>query len=254
MAQQARTGLIKNLLILTFLLFLTVDLNAQRVKPDAQSAKPEGGTIGMTILNYPSSTATTTSGRPAWQWTVEERIAARCSPEAARARVRGTDPGVAAMSVVGMHRAHADVISGKTHPELFLPTELFEDVVRGAFLQDGWREVYASDMAKAGLPRDFVASLERISSTYVPLLREQEQIRSHRSQLGPAERAVAIARLAKLDIEICRTRHTTLLAARARFGIALDRFLYGPVARSRTMYFDELSDAVALTTREKGCH
>jgi hypothetical protein len=253
MAQQARSGLIKNLPILTFLLVLAVDLNAQRVKPDAPIAKPEGGTIGMTILNEPSATATTTAGRPAWQWTVAERIAARCNPEAARVRVRGTSPGASAMSVVGIQKTHADVISGKTHPELFLPTELFEAVVRGAFLQDGWREVYATDIAKVGLPSDFLALLERISASYLPLLREQEQIRSHRSQLGPAERAVAIARLATLDTEICSVRHTALLAARARFGVALDRFLYGPVARSRTMYFDELSDTASLTAREKGC-
>jgi hypothetical protein len=239
-------------LSITVLLFVIVDLNAQTVKPKAQSPKTEGGTIGMIVLNDPSTAATTTAGRLAWQWSVEERIAARCSPEAARMRVRAVDSGTSAMSV-GMQRTHADVISGKTHPELFLPTELFEHAVRGAFLVDGWREIYASRIVKAGLPSDFLPSLERINASYLPLLREQEQIRAHRSQFGPAERAVAVARLATLNTEICRARYAALTAARGRFGVALNRFLYEAVAPSITTYFDQMSDASVLTAREKGC-
>jgi hypothetical protein len=223
-------------------LFPTVEVNAQ-------SKKPRGGDVGMIILSEP--TAATTTGRPAWQWSIEERIAARCNPAAAQARAKGSP--VSAMAVGGLQTAYADVISGKTNPELFLPTELFEAVVRGAFLVEGWREVYAKDMAKAGLPVDFVTSLKLISASYLPLLREQQQIRTRRSGMGPGDHAVAVARLAALDIDMCRARYAALTATRARFGIALDRFLYGPVARSRVMYFDDLSNAAALTAREKGC-
>lgn len=193
--------------------------------------------------------ATPMTGRAAWQWTLEERIALRSDPKAARERSRTGAPRVAATSAAGL--PHADVISGKTDPHLFMPTELFESVVTGAFLAEGWREVYAHDIVQAGLPKDFLETLGVITGAYLPLLREQHRLRS--SRLSAQERAVAIARLAALERELCPARQEALAAARARFGVALDRFLYGPVARSRTMYFDRISDAAALEAREKGC-
>ena len=212
-------------------------------------AKPKGGDVSATVTG--PSVATPMTGRAAWQWSLEERIALRSDPKAARERSRAGGPRVAATSAAGFRAPHADTISGKTDPHLFMPTELFESVVTGAFLAEGWREVYAHDIVQAGLPKDFLETLGVITGAYLPLLREQHRVRS--SPLSAQERAVAIARLAALERELCAARQEALAAARPRFGVALDRFLYGPVARSRTMYFDRVSDAAALEAREKGC-
>lgn len=239
----------KNLAVFLTLILCSIDVSAQTTKAGRDSKPPRGGDIGMVILSQPGVAAT--SGRAPWDWTLEERLAARCNREAARLRANSAASDQA--MTVGTRISHADVISGRTHPELFLPAELFESVVRGAFLVEGWREVYGGDIAKAGLPGDFLTGLQEVSSRYVPLLREQQTIRIAYSRMAPTERAVASARLATLEVELCREGHAALIAARGQFGPALDRFLYGAVAASRTMYLDEISDAAVLRARERGC-
>ena len=223
------------------------------VLADQKPKSPRGGDVRMIILDDSNASSETIGGRQAWQWSLEERIAARCSPVAARERLRGGDSARTAMSASPASAAPVDVISGKTHPELFMPTELFEDVVRGAFLVDHWQDAYAAAVQKAGLPKDFANTLEGISASYLPLLTEKLQIAQRRNLMSAAERAVAIARLAELEPRICHERQAALHAARGRFGPALDRFLYESIARSRTTYLSELSDPTVLTAREKGC-
>src|SRR5437016_102856 len=96
-----------------------------------------------------------------WQWSDEERIAARVDAGLAVKRVQDAN---ASPQEASSHRVVAtarnlrltDVIEGRKHPELFLPTELFEVVVReGLIWGDTWTEFYARQLSKAGLPPDF---------------------------------------------------------------------------------------------------
>jgi hypothetical protein len=189
----------------------------------------------------------TPNGRAAWEWTTEERVAFRSSQALATARVSTTSnagPAPAGRPVI-------DVIDGRQHPELFLPTELFESVVRHGFLDEGWRDGFAESIRAAGLPSGFWATLQALARDYIQDLRDERKLTEARR--NPSTQAEAIARLAALDATLCHHRVFALRKARQVFGPALDRFMYQYVALSRTDYIDRLPTAAELHAREEGC-
>ncbi len=193
--------------------------------------------------------------RAAWEWTTDERIALRSSPALASARIFTTSsaarlPTTSSTSAKPAARV-VDVIDGRQHPELFLPTELFESVVKHGFLDEGWREAFAEDLRRAGLPTDFWSTLQPIAKDYIQDLRDERALTEARR--NPVTQPQAIARLAALDATLCHHRASALSKARRLFGAALERFMYQYVAPSRTDYIDSLPTAAELHTREAGC-
>jgi hypothetical protein len=146
--------------------------------------------------------------------------------------------------------SHADVISGRLHPELFLPHELFQQVVREAAFDPGFRLVCQPMVKAAGLPDDFWSRLETISESYINDLREQRSRAADRSVAG---RALAIAKSTSLERQTCHDRAVALRTARAAFGPALDHFMYEYVGPGISIYLDEAPDESTLRSREGGC-
>ena len=177
-----------------------------------------------------------------WQWTVDERIAQRCDRMAARARVERARSERVAPTVVRKGRVEwhdtTDVIIGKQSPQLLLPTEVFESVVRNGFLVPGWREAYAGPIAASGLPATFWEQLESVSALYIDDLRQQSQVTP---MDGPAES------------RLCADRADALARARVVFGSALDVFMYRHIAPTKSLDMDHLENPAALTAREEGC-
>jgi len=189
-------------------------------------------------------------GKSVAAWTLDERLASRCNRVKADERVRG-EQATAQMRTQSLFAGNpADIISGRSHPELFLPHELFEEVVTGAVFDPGFQLVFRTRVKAAGLPLDFWRRLETLSATYVADLREQRKRASDKSAAG---RAFAIAGRASLELQTCRDRALALRKARATFGSALDTFMYEYVAPGRTDYHDEVSDERVLRSREGGC-
>lgn len=183
------------------------------------------------ILLWSLLIATAAAGqtKPAWEWTDDERIAARTNPTLAAIRVGSASQG----APTGLQPA--DVIDGKRDSALFLPVELFESVVRHGFLDDGFREAFAHQIAASGLPADFWPRLERIADRYIDDLRDASE------------------RSAALQPTLCGDRAAALAAARAELGPALDRFMYAYVAPSRKDILGDLPDASRLTAMSQGC-
>lgn len=196
-----------------------------------------------------------------WTLTVEERIARRTSTELAAQRVRDGSP-VEATSVRPTSpslRPFVDSFDGKRHPELFLPHEVFDELIKLAFsgsprasqtIHDG----FSRDAKRLGLPADFWKRLHSLSTTYLADLSDVSSIGagSLRQKGRARERAEEI--LASKETALCRSRADALNAARAAFGRErFDRFLYEVIASNMFYAADRLPYQDQLWNAERGC-
>lgn len=185
-----------------------------------------------------------------WEWTLTERISAR------------TDASLAAIRIAHEHddnnhrqRANTtaapadrkrivDIIDGRRHPELFLPSELFEWTINRGLI-DGWAD-YSDRAQKAGLPSDFWSRLRELTTLYARDLQE-------RNALMQSRESDARRRMTALSVTMCRDRADALAQARATFGVAVDRFMYEYVAPILTKFSEDPSTAEELESQERGC-
>lgn len=72
------------------------------------------------------------NAKPAWEWTVEERLATRFDPIQMRQRVEANAAPEALRHLPPNH----DYLVGFDHPELFLPVEVFQMFTERAFSMD----------------------------------------------------------------------------------------------------------------------
>src|SRR5947208_1284214 len=77
-----------------------------------------------------AANATDPATKPAWRWTLDERLAARHDPVAAAVRLLELPAAQAAgrikSTAAQIAPDQADFISGRKHPELLLPWEIFD--------------------------------------------------------------------------------------------------------------------------------
>lgn len=136
------------------------------------AAKPQDGAV-QRETQTPTDAAQPYS-KAAWMLTPEERIALRTNAELARERVRGgrrvqtsSEP-----SANPELRPTVDAFDGKTHPELFLPYEVFDQLVKLAFLSSPRtgqvvRDGFMPEVKRHGLPADFWQRLQSVSAVYM---------------------------------------------------------------------------------------
>ena len=176
---------------------------------------------------------------------MQDRIAARTDARLARERViqrTGSDAS-----------RWTDVIDGRQHPELFLPTELFESLVRRGYVDVAlWREIHERDLAAAGLPDTFWAELEGIAAPYIDSLRRQRAA-AVRGRDNPRLMAESRREIATAGASLCRQRAAALRGARDHFGPAFDEFLYKAIAPGHSISTDDPLDPAKLRAREDGC-
>jgi hypothetical protein len=215
---------------------------------------------GALLLITATASAGSKAERRAWEWTVEERIALRTDPAAAKARVDESRRRLNAAAHAAKQANVVDTISGGVHPELFLPHEVFDELMQFAFLSktrvsDSFRKDMMPIVAEYGLPSDFWDRLRNLSSVYL-----SDAFRVHDLSLQKPAKAESRER-EEFDREVnrtygllCRSRIEALARARQEFGAErFDRFLYGAVARNmfRTSFGPENPDV--LRQLERGC-
>jgi hypothetical protein len=244
-----RGGILAGLLLLGFATYAAQRGDTPR--------KPDSRVTTSTAAPQPAKLA-----KPAWQFTDEERIALRTNAALARQRVaerrqRRTTTSTHAAGADGQQ--YADSFEGKTHPELFLPNEVFDEFVGLAFAGDArMREIVrhgmAADVRNAGLPPDFWERLEAMIAIHVADFRAERDLLSSRSKVsGPARERVVKA-LEQKRADVCRSRADALAAARSAFGRErFDRFLYDAVAINMFYLSDRLPTAEQLRRWEGGC-
>jgi len=211
--------------------------------------------LGATALAQSPEQRTSVVKQP-WQLTLPERIALRTDRKLAPVRVREhlsmNAPRVGSDAI---RRPRLDIISGKSHPELLLPTELFQSVIdRGVIYNEEqqFRESHAKEVAAAGLANNFWDRLEQVSKPFIDDRFEESRL-LETAKAEPGQRQKIDERMAAHHAMTCRDRADALRAARNEFGPALDIFLYRYVAREMTIFSDDYFDADQLNAQERGC-
>jgi hypothetical protein len=148
---------------------------------------------------------------------------------------------------------------GKTHPELFLPHEVFRNFVGWAFegdarMRDTVRDGMAADVRNAGLPPDFWERLDALIAFHVAEVRAERDLLASRSKLSGPDRERVVKALELKRSDVCRSRAEALAAARNAFGRErFDRFLYDSVAINMFYLSDRLPTVEQLRSWEGGC-
>jgi hypothetical protein len=225
----------------------------------------EGGTAAQGTENRASEK----SGKPAWKWSVEERLSRRFDPDAikeraAKERAENEEIKKRAPELVAggePSREDVDSITGSETPELFLPWELFNHLLeRGFSLEEEPSESRRSIDERAaalGFGRDFWPRLENVASPFLELRRERFK-RAMMKSTAPPHPIVETRHGLEMDREgllFCRTRAEALAAAKAEFGEEpFLRLLYEVVAPSMgSSYPVDKESLERLRFLERGC-
>jgi hypothetical protein len=175
-----------------------------------------------------------------WQWSDEERIAARLDPVYIRDHTRRSAVGVGGLS--SQDSELQVVIDGRQNPELLLPYELFNWLM-GAFDADpALREqIRASlhDRLQGFGPKNpdtFWAELESVSSPHLALVHHLGSLGGRLKKADRRGREALTRQIDELQVPMCRSRADALAAARLHFGgEAFEQLLYSVVAPQLTV-------------------
>ena len=179
------------------------------------------------ILVVITAVTVSASGKEPWKWTLEERMQARFSA--------------------------SEKLDGNVHPERFLPSELFETLVRSSFLSlpaTYPRHVRAHSDGVLTTDADWHLFTD-VTRAYVNVLAEERDLIRQRVSVGREQ----------VRAEKCRVAFAALRKARAAFGPeTFDRFLYTVVAPGMSQGPPNKDASVRqkamanLKKREAGCH
>ena len=173
--------------------------------------------------------------KPAWEWSLEERIAKRLDPgsERAAAEERDLHPGGMRLDV---HVAEPTqfTVDGKRDPELLLPFEIFGSLLSG--VDPRWREdtrkQYREKIAAFGWEEEvFWKTLEEAAAEHTRFQAESLELQMKLQTLSPPDHRRVEARLEELGYKQCGARADAFQEVRRNLGAeTFDRFLYGSVA------------------------
>ena len=223
--------------------------------------------LGLGILLGPSVLAG--RDKPVWNWSTEERLAARFDTEkrAARAEKRAARDKAVRDSLPpewdsdwpGNSKSVSDSrdeIRGRETPELFLPMELFNALMESGFLagedyQAEYRERIQQRAVALGFGKDLWSRLERVTGSYLTLQRRRERLATQREPLSAKE----TAELEAISNRSCAVRARALAMAKKEFGEeSFLRFLYETVAPSISISYEVNAQAAEnLRRMEGGC-
>lgn len=197
--------------------------------------------------------------KPAWQWTLDERLAARFDPEGMKRRA-AEDAALRRKSEIQFgERFDAPddqlALDGRKEPALFLPGELFNALLSSAFHENAFHEQEVRSWieeraAILGFGSDIWVRLEKVTAPYLRLRDE-----SHLRALEAHARSEDYETSEKETLEICRAQAQALAAAKAEFGEqAFLRLLYEVRASTLSItYIGTEGTSDHLRFREGGC-
>jgi hypothetical protein len=198
-----------------------------------------------------STAAATASNKQPWEWTAQERAEARRDPARRLERLHEGKSAPRALGVSATRGSSlADVIDGSRHPELFFVTELFEYLVRSAFvtLPDVYPQVIRQRSNDLFRNQADWKRFAAIVANYSLVLKEEHG----------AANALDRSAVTAVQSRKCIAEARALREARSTFGkTRFDRMLYEtvPVSMSRSYSVDtdfETSINSALG-HEEGC-
>jgi hypothetical protein len=212
--------------------------------------------FGMNATSAPPAAETV---KQPWQWTTEERIAARtdvASRQSRRERYHVAHPATPPGGSAGVLPID-DEITGE-HPELFLPTELFEVLTRSTLMtadatSEEFRKLARQKAAAVGLPPEFLDVVTAEAGEATEAQRRYLELMERVGRGARNEQALQ-AELAADVQDLCVKCAASVRRLRARYGQRFDQFLYTAVApiAFRTS-FGPGTTAGGLRRQELGC-
>jgi len=207
--------------------------------------------------------------KPAWRWSVDERLAKRFDTESMKARA---EERAARLKELEKHfpapaddlfagelknQQNVDTIRGETNPELFMTIELFDQLLEMGFPPKGMdkqesRRLIEERAVVLGFGQDLWDRLERAAAPFLKLQRREEQLA--RNGLLPARPADS-TKMSPEALHWCRERARAIAAAEAEFGEEpFLRLLYAGVAPGFSItYAVDPGKADRLRYVEGGC-
>jgi hypothetical protein len=216
------------------------------------------------LLVVASAASADTRRKEVWEWTVEERLAARFDLGSRQARVdeharsvrekRPTRPGGNSVESLPLP---FDSLRGNATPELLLASEIFGEFVRVAYAFD---DDVASQIrldaerraALAGLPPTFMVALGDAVRDYAETERGVRELRERLNRGAGAETEQLLTDLRRMEAEACRRRVSAMNALRAEYA-GFDRFLYQGLAANLSFAIFEVQEPETLRRNERGC-
>jgi len=150
-----------------------------------------------------------------WQWTLDERLRARFDPESRAQRL------FESRRIEGSRQRSGDVLNGRRHPELFLPSELFERFVRDAMVlfPRAAPQTFRQESDDLFLKKSEWSDLTRLVVDYGIAIGEEEKALKTNGNV------------AAVRARSCAAEAIAFRRVRARFGRErFDRFLYTVIA------------------------
>jgi hypothetical protein len=194
---------------------------------------PAAGIPGVSVFVGRGS-----SGKPAWEWSDEERIGVRFDPASIRERAAAHADSLPPYSQAQAQaqsaqapRASQHIIDGSHDPGLFLPVELLDVLLEGlhpnAKFRTHARVALAKDIRGMGYTEDdFWNKLQQLSAPYRALTSRPKNLTIKRVKTPDGKIASF-----PIDLDRCVARYNLLQSARATFGAqTFQRFLYTAVA------------------------
>jgi len=219
--------------------------------------------VGILLLGLTASAQR--APRNAWEWTLDERIAARTDAAAQRARVaevigsRDTNGlKIGSNASVADSPTFEDSLQGSRHPELLMPTEIFTIFMRSAYLHEDQvardvREDAESKIVEANLPLELLRILELEATDFIDLQRQEDSLREA-AMSAKGDPTVLFTQIKDLDRAECPIRAAVIERMRTRLGgNVFERFLYEIVAPGVYKQYGTAPDAATLRSREEGC-
>ena len=201
-------------------------------------------------LAFVISTAAETHNRQPWDFSDDERIAARISDEAAAERLRNS-ADITSQRTREAKAVPFDVINGRRDAHLFLRFEIFDHMERMAFAEDAttreaYRQSLEADRIRLGLPSDIWVKLAVASAAYLADSRRQRDITLRLSGTDSATVRV-------VNKMLCQDRFSALTESDRQFGPAFSQFLYSAVAKDITRVVLKKPDPAQLREIARGC-
>jgi hypothetical protein len=206
--------------------------------------------------------------KPAWEWTLSERLNSRLNPDEIRRRAEVHRAEMSETSN-GDRRAQSNaspeeifVVDGTRNPELFLPYELMNALLRGvgsdAAVRESIRKSYRSRIEQFGWDAsEFWSKMDISTAGYAALIDAEAAIQDQLvERQTPSGRERLLAEQAALQRSICQRRAAILRAVRLAFDPGeFDRFLYTEIAPYLSVFAEipKTSAAAELQQREEGC-
>lgn len=223
--------------------------------------------LACAAMAWAASAMSAPPSKPIWQWTTNERLAARFDEaarvrrveafEAERAVVHGRAASPAGHAVP-LGRRPADSIHGSEHPELLMPFEIFTSFTEAAYGTDDdvARHVQRDAIAKAlklGLPPELFPAIRKQAREFIAMQQDERTLKQQLFSGGVGDPQNGMARLRALQKSECASRAEAMRKLRATFGLAFDKFLYSVIAPGVFRDFFEPVSADALRAEEEGC-